>query len=411
MPGAAAGKVATGGRQPTASERRRMYRDLAQSLRCGLRDASAGFSFLRLRGLRALLRALRSAADADARLFRHSQALRDLQVVPVLFEHSLRRAHDDAVVTVGQVLGISPAVKLRNPATDSEVALALRVLEGCCLLCRDCAAAAHRYDAVKAMAGDGDGDGRHGGGDDFFSFFLTKQDVLLNFLMTRGTLEQKACLDTLLALMVDSSENLMDFKEHGGLDKIVDLVKDTQRDDNVRLKCAEFLLLFSRSASEKGDATFFSCMQEDFKNIVGENCASFICSKNFFSSTLDSEVTEPELNIHAKHNFKSSNLLLDSEFSPHLSDAGLASFISDAEFQAAQQSAGCTAPEVDLTGQYTLKSDYSTRPRSEQSLVRWATPQLHDIDALERMVDPALKGLYPAKSLSRYNAMKLNPSN
>uniref|UniRef100_A0A0E0IV54 Uncharacterized protein n=1 Tax=Oryza nivara TaxID=4536 RepID=A0A0E0IV54_ORYNI len=279
MPGAAAGDeaaAAAGGRRPTASERRRMYRDLAQSLRCGLRDASAGFSFLRLRGLRALLRALRSAAaaDADARLFRHSQALRDLQVVPVLFEHSLRRAQGDAVVTVGQVLGISPAVKLSNPATDSEVALALRVLEGCCLLCRDCAAAAHRYDAVK---------------------------VLLNILMTRGTLEQKACLDTLLALMVDSSENLMDFKEHEGLDKIGDLVKDTQRDDNVRLKCAEFLLLFSRSASEKGDATFVSCMQEDLKNIVGENCASFMCSKIFFSSTLDSEVTEPELNIHAKH--------------------------------------------------------------------------------------------------------------
>jgi hypothetical protein len=41
---------------PTASERRRMYRDLALSLRCGLRDAAAGFSFLRLRGLRALRR-------------------------------------------------------------------------------------------------------------------------------------------------------------------------------------------------------------------------------------------------------------------------------------------------------------------------------------------------------------------
>ncbi|KAG8073731.1 hypothetical protein GUJ93_ZPchr0006g42010 [Zizania palustris] len=119
-------------------------------------------------------------------------------------------------------------------------------------------------------------------------------------------------------------------------------------------------------------------------------------------------------------NFKSSNILLDSEFNPHLSDAGLASFISDAEFQAAQQSAGCTAPEVDMTGQYTLKSDVysfgvvmlelltgrrpfdSTKPRAEQSLVRWATPQLHDIDALDRMVDPALKGLYPAKSLSRF---------
>jgi hypothetical protein len=69
-------------------------------------------------------------------------------VVPVLFEHSLRKANDNAVVTVGQVLGIEPA-RLRNPATDSEVVLALRVLEGCCLLCSDSAAAAHRHDAVK----------------------------------------------------------------------------------------------------------------------------------------------------------------------------------------------------------------------------------------------------------------------
>lgn len=44
----------------------------------------------------------------------------------------------------------------------------------------------------------------------------------------------------------------------------------------------------------------------------------------------------------------------------------------------------------------------STRKRAEQSLVRWATPQLHDIDALTKMVDPALKGIYPAKSLSRF---------
>lgn len=44
----------------------------------------------------------------------------------------------------------------------------------------------------------------------------------------------------------------------------------------------------------------------------------------------------------------------------------------------------------------------SERPRSEQSLVRWATPQLHDIDALSKMVDPTLKGLWPVKSLSRF---------
>jgi hypothetical protein len=44
----------------------------------------------------------------------------------------------------------------------------------------------------------------------------------------------------------------------------------------------------------------------------------------------------------------------------------------------------------------------SSQPRSQQSLVRWATPQLHDIDSLDQMVDPALEGLYPAKSLSRF---------
>jgi hypothetical protein len=76
---AAAAAAAVSHRRPTAAERRRMYRDLALSLRCGLRDAAAGFSFLRLRGLRALLRALRSAADADAGLFRDSQSIRDLQ--------------------------------------------------------------------------------------------------------------------------------------------------------------------------------------------------------------------------------------------------------------------------------------------------------------------------------------------
>ncbi|KAK6914613.1 Serine-threonine/tyrosine-protein kinase, catalytic domain [Dillenia turbinata] len=81
---------------------------------------------------------------------------------------------------------------------------------------------------------------------------------------------------------------------------------------------------------------------------------------------------------------------------------------------------GYGAPEVDMSGQYSLKSDVysfgvvmlelltgrkpydSSRQRSEQSLVRWATPQLHDIDALSKMVDPSLKGLYPVKSLSRF---------
>ncbi|CAL4940227.1 unnamed protein product [Urochloa decumbens] len=273
MPGAAA----EAGRRPaTASERRRMYRDLALSLRCGLRDAAAGFSFLRLRGLRALLRALRSAAaDADGPgLFRDSQAIRDLQVIPMLFEHSLRRPAGEAVVTVAQVLGMEPAAaRIRSPATDSEAVLALRVLQGCCLLCPGCAAAAHRYDAIK---------------------------VVLNILMTRGILEQRTCLDTLLALLVDCSENQMDFKEQDGLNKIADIVKDPNRDDHVRLKCSEFLLLYSGNAKENCSAAFKSNIQEDLKKLFGEKCASFICSVNLFSPTLDSHVRQSELSFLAE---------------------------------------------------------------------------------------------------------------
>ncbi|MQM07275.1 hypothetical protein Taro_040110 [Colocasia esculenta] len=131
------------------------------------------------------------------------------------------------------------------------------------------------------------------------------------------------------------------------------------------------------------------------------------------------EACSPSL-VHK--NFKSANILLDAELNPHLSDCGLATLTPDAEYQGLDHNTGSgySAPEVAMSGQYTMKSDVysfgvvmlelltgrkpfdSSRPRSEQLLVRWATPQLHDIDALDKMVDPALKGLYPAKSLSRF---------
>ncbi|TKV95693.1 hypothetical protein SEVIR_9G379100v4 [Setaria viridis] len=119
-------------------------------------------------------------------------------------------------------------------------------------------------------------------------------------------------------------------------------------------------------------------------------------------------------------NFKSSNILLDDELNPHISDCGFADLIPNQELQESDDNSGYRAPEVTMSGQYSQKSDVysfgvvmlelltgrkafdSSQPRSQQSLVRWATLQLHDIDSLDQMVDPALEGLYPAKSLSRF---------
>ncbi|CAI0442043.1 unnamed protein product [Linum tenue] len=116
-------------------------------------------------------------------------------------------------------------------------------------------------------------------------------------------------------------------------------------------------------------------------------------------------------------NIKSSNILLDLDLNPHLGDYGLGTFHTRTS---QNLGAGYNAPECTTPSAYSMKSDiYSfgvvmlelltgrmpfdqTKPKSEQSLVRWATPQLHDIDALAKMVDPALRGLYPPKSLSRF---------
>ncbi|CAI0409952.1 unnamed protein product, partial [Linum tenue] len=116
-------------------------------------------------------------------------------------------------------------------------------------------------------------------------------------------------------------------------------------------------------------------------------------------------------------NIKSSNILLDLDLNPHLCDYGLGTFHTRTS---QNLGVGYNAPECTTPSAYSMKSDiYSfgvvmlelltgrmpfdhTKQKSEQALVRWATPQLHDIDALAQMVDPALRGLYPPKSLSRF---------
>lgn len=71
-----------------------------------------------------------------------------LAVVPVLFRHSLKEAEDDRVTSLDHIFSVEP-MKITSPSTDDEVAVALRVLEGCCLLHPQSTVLAHKHGAVR----------------------------------------------------------------------------------------------------------------------------------------------------------------------------------------------------------------------------------------------------------------------
>lgn len=260
---------------------RRMYREVTLALGSGLRDAVADFSFLRTRGLQSILKFLRSVGDSDAsiRLFRHSQTFPELQVIPVLFQNTLRQSRDNPVVTLDHIFGVEP-MKIIGPAKDSEVALALRVLEGCCLLHSGSASLAHKHRAIK---------------------------VLINILSTRGMLEQEACLDALLALMLDCPSNQMDFRECHGIEKVTELIKDEQGGENIGLKCGEFLLILIGHVNGRENSPLAN-IHNDVRPLLGEKCASLIWAASQFGSTLDPEQRQTALHIQARRVIESLEL-------------------------------------------------------------------------------------------------------
>ncbi|XP_029120919.2 probable serine/threonine-protein kinase PBL23 [Elaeis guineensis] len=118
---------------------------------------------------------------------------------------------------------------------------------------------------------------------------------------------------------------------------------------------------------------------------------------------------------------KASNILLDEDYNPKLSDFGLAKLgpIGDKTHVSTRVMGtyGYCAPEYALTGQLTKMSDvYSfgvvflelitgrraidiKKPTNEQQLVHWAEPLLRDKRKFVQIADPLLKGKFPIKSL------------
>ncbi|KAL3508506.1 hypothetical protein ACH5RR_027907 [Cinchona calisaya] len=125
--------------------------------------------------------------------------------------------------------------------------------------------------------------------------------------------------------------------------------------------------------------------------------------------------------------FKASNILLDEDFNPKLSDFGLAKLAPTGDKNHVSTRVmgtyGYCAPEYALTGQLTSKSDvYSfgvvfleiitgrrvldnSRPSEEQNLIQWAQPLFKDKKKFHLMADPLLEGNYPMKAL--YQALAI----